>query len=62
VREFCGTRGIPFTAHEVISAREAKEVPCVFNNWAVFHEGRFITTHLLNEGYLAKMLDKLKEG
>ncbi|MGI6688087.1 MAG: YoaP domain-containing protein [Christensenellales bacterium] len=34
----------------------------MFNNWAVFHEGRFITTHLLNEGYLAKMLDKLKEG
>lgn len=61
VREFCGTWGIPFTAHEVTSAREAKEVPCVFNNWAVFHEGRFITTHLLNEGYLAKMLDTLKE-
>ena len=28
-----------------------------FNNWAVFHKGKFVTHHLLNEGYLKKMLD-----
>lgn len=56
----CQARGIAFTAHPVTSAQEAKAVPCVFNNWAVFYGGRFVTTHLLNEGYLAKMLDNLK--
>ena len=27
---------------------------CVFNNWAVFHNGKFETVHLLNEGSLKK--------
>lgn len=33
-----------------------KQVPCVFNNWAVFYKGKFETVHLLNEGLLRKML------
>lgn len=35
---------------------KAKQVPCVFNNWAVFYKGKFETVHLLNEGLLRKML------
>ena len=40
------------------SLEAAKAVPCVFNNWAVFKDGRFETVHLLNEGQLKKLLAK----
>ena len=41
---------------EVDTLEKAKAVPCVFNNWAVFYKGKLMTLHLLNEGYLKKML------
>ncbi|MEG0345862.1 MAG: YoaP domain-containing protein [Erysipelotrichaceae bacterium] len=31
-------------------------MPCVFNNWAVYYDDKFETVHLLNEGYLKKIL------
>ena len=34
--------------------KKAKEAPCIFNNWAVFYNGDFVTNHLLNETFLKK--------
>jgi hypothetical protein len=42
----------------VDTLEKAKSVPCVFNNWAVFYGGKFETVHLLNEGYLKKLLER----
>lgn len=42
----------------VDTLEKAKNLPCVFNNWAVFYRGKFETVHLLNEGYLKKMLSE----
>ena len=52
----CEREGIPLRLIPVESAAQAKALPGVFNNWAVFYKGRFQTLHLLNEGYLMKML------
>jgi N-acetylglutamate synthase-like GNAT family acetyltransferase len=56
VEKYLKENKIPFSFYPVDSLKIAKELPCVFNNWAVFYKGKFETVHLLNEGYLKKML------
>ena len=34
---------------------KAKELPCVFNNWAVFYDGRFITVNQIDGKALEKI-------
>lgn len=56
VDAYCKTNGIPVKLIKVDTLEKSKELPSVFNNWAVFYKGKFETVHLLNEGYLKKML------
>jgi len=56
VSNFCKAHNILLDLIEVDTIEKAKSSPGVFNNWAVFYNGRFETVHLLNEGYLKKML------
>ncbi len=56
VEHFCQSNKIPFEAIAVDTLEKAKTVPCCFNNWAVFWNGKFETVHLLNEGNLKKLL------
>jgi hypothetical protein len=58
IKTYCKTNNIPFELIKVDTLEKAKALPCVFNNWAVFYKGKFETVHLLNEGYLKKMLEK----
>lgn len=54
VRAYCEANNIPLNLIHVDSLKTAKSLPCIFNNWAVFHKGQFVTVHLLNEGFLKK--------
>ena len=56
--QYCAQHSIPLTTVCVDSLAKAKAVPCVFNNWAVFYQGKFQTVHLLNTGYLQKLLSR----
>lgn len=56
VQTYCKANNIPFDLIKVDTLEKAKALPCVFNNWAVFYDGKFETVHLLNEGYLKKLL------
>jgi ribosomal protein S18 acetylase RimI-like enzyme len=58
IENYCQDQQIPLTLMPVDSLAKAKSLPCVFNNWAVFYGGKFETVHLLNEGYLKKMLER----
>lgn len=58
IENYCTKNNIPFVLKQIDSLQKAKELPGVFNNWAVFYNGKFETVHLLNEGYLKKMLGK----
>ena len=58
IENYCKLSGIALNLVKVDTLEKAKAVPCVFNNWAVFYNGQFETVHLLNEGYLKKMLDR----
>ncbi len=58
IESYCKANDIPILLTAVDTLEKAKSVPCVFNNWAVFYCGRFETVHLLNEGYLKKLLER----
>lgn len=57
IKNYCDNNKIDIDLIKVDTLEKAKELPCVFNNWAVFYNNKFITLHLLNEGYLKKMLE-----
>lgn len=56
VKEYCYEKDIPVTLKAVDTLEKAKNLPCVFNNWAVFYNGHFVTHHLLNRNLLKKKL------
>lgn len=44
----------------VDSLEKAKALPCVFNNWAVFWQGRFETVNLLDPAQIDKLMQRSK--
>lgn len=58
ITQYCGENQIPVTFHRVDTLQKAKELPCVFNNWAVFYKGKFETVNLLDAAALKRILKK----
>lgn len=56
VRSYCYTNNIEYKIISVDSLEQAKSLPCIFNNWATFYDGKFKGVHLLNETYLKKQV------
>ena len=46
LRRYCEANGIPASFILVDTLEQAKALPCVFNNFAVFYKGRFETVNL----------------
>lgn len=57
-RTYCGERGVPVSLIPVETLGQAKALPCVFNNWAVFYRGKFETVNLLSAAQLERILKK----
>lgn len=47
LRGYCEANGVPANFVQVDTLQKAKELPCVFNNFAVFYKGKFETVNLL---------------
>ena len=47
IKHYCETNNVPVSLIQVDTLQKAKELPCVFNNWAVFYKGNFETVNLL---------------
>lgn len=47
VKEYCNKNSVPLSLIHVDTLEKAKNLPCVFNNWAVFYKGKFQTVNLL---------------
>lgn len=62
IYNYCENNRIPLRLIEIDTLEKAKQVPCIFNNWAVFYKGKFETIHLMNEGYLKKMLQSKEQN
>ncbi|MCC8145973.1 MAG: GNAT family N-acetyltransferase [Bacteroidales bacterium] len=58
IKEYCEMNEIPVSLIQVDTLQKAKELPCVFNNWAVFYKGKFETVNLLDISYLKRILKK----
>lgn len=59
VKEFAKENKIKLNIEKVDTIEKAKNLPCVFNNWAVFYNGEYISNLLLNKN-MAKKLFKEK--
>lgn len=58
IKQYCETNNVPLSLIQVDTLQKAKELPCVFNNWAVFYKGKFETVNLLDVTYLKRILKK----
>ena len=58
VRRYCEENVVPVQLLPVDSLAQAKQLPCVFNNWAVFYKGGFETVNLLDVAALKRILKK----
>ena len=54
----CQELEVPYTLIPVDTLEKAKALPCVFNNWAVFYRGKFVTVNLLDAAALKRLLKK----
>ena len=52
----CGDLGAAYTLIPVDTLEKAKNLPCVFNNWAIFYQGKFMTVNLLDAAALKRLL------
>lgn len=58
--DYANTNNIKINFIKVDSLEKAKNVPCVFNNWANFYKGKFISNTILNANSFKKLIDKIK--
>lgn len=56
IQQYCEQNSVPVSFIHVDSLQKAKELPCVFNNWAVFYNGSFETVNLLLD---TKVLERI---
>ena len=58
IKQYCQTNNIPITLVYIDTLQKAKQLPCVFNNWGVFYNGKFETVNLLDIAHLKRILQK----
>lgn len=56
LRDYCAKKALPASFILVDSLEKAKALPCPFNNWAVFYQGRFQTVNQLDISALERIL------
>lgn len=56
LKTYCEENAVPASFLQVDTLQKAKELPCVFNNWAVFYQGKFETVNLLDAAGLKRIL------
>lgn len=58
IRQHCEETGEPVSFHSVDTLPKAKDLPCPFQNFAVFYKGKLVTVNLLDEASLKRILKK----
>ena len=58
IKQYCETNNVPVSFIQVVTLEKAKQLPCVFNNFALFYKGVFETVNLPNIDYLKRILKK----
>ena len=55
LRAYCAQEGIEAHFLHVETLAQAKSLPCVYNGWAVFWDGRFVTVNRIDPAALEKL-------
>ena len=58
IHQVCGELGVPCSLVKVDTLEQAKSLPCVFNNCAVFYGGAFQTVNLPDAAWLRRLLKR----
>ena len=54
--EYARENNVPISFVKIDSLEKAKNAPCVFNNWANFYKGQFVSNTILNANSFKKLL------
>ena len=60
LRRYCAENGEPLNLRHVDSLDMAKKLPCVFNNWAAFYGGKFVTVNLTDGASILRAAQQAK--
>lgn len=60
LQKHCYDNNIPADFRLVNSIEKAKNLPCVFNNWGAFYNGKFISVNQLDGAAVQKIIKKSK--
>ena len=58
IEEYAKEKNIPLNLIKIDTLEKAKQVPCIFNNWAFFIDGKFVSNTLLNQKSFMKIITK----
>lgn len=58
IKAYCEANAVEYELIQIESLSQAKALPCVFNNFAVFYKGKFETVNLLDSKALERILKK----
>lgn len=56
IKTYCQDNRIPLSLIHITSKQQAKQLPCVFNNYAVFYQGKLQTVNLLDVTALKRII------
>lgn len=57
IEEYSKENNAKINFEKIDTLEKAKNVPCVFNNWANFKDGKFLSNSLLNKNMVSKLYD-----
>ncbi len=58
--EYAKDKNIKIHFVKIDTLEEAKNAPCIFQNWANFYQGRFISNTILNANSFEKLISEIK--
>lgn len=58
LKEYAKEKNIKITFMKIDSLEKAKNAPCVFQNWANFYKGEFVSNTILNANSFEKLVSK----
>lgn len=58
IRQFCASEGVPVSLIQVDTLEKAKALPCAFNNFGVFYQGKFETVNLMDGPSVLRLMKK----
>lgn len=60
IKQYCDENEIPISLIKIKTLQQAKELPCVFNNYSVFYKGQLKTVNILDVGSIKRIIKKEK--